>query len=177
VINKIFLFFIMICISLNVFSEESIENLPREKSKSLGKWEVIPTLKTIDNKKVKIKSTDVLLKRGQKVYVKRVHNKNRPLLALESDDESQVVYNPKRKSVGTVNGTLVIKLSNIADEKSLLLDYPLKKIRLEKKIKFGIYKVKAGNDIAQVYENLTKDSRVKNVEIEVISNTGGLKPL
>lgn len=175
--KKICLLFLLVFTSLNIFSEEKIEDLPREKSSSLGKWEVVPAVKSVEEKKFKGDKSEVRLRRDKKVFVRKARNKSRPLLSVDSEDEAQVVYNPDRKSLGTVNGTIIVNLVNPADEKDLLKEFPLKKLRLERKIKVGIYKVKAGNDINQVAENLKKDPRVKSVEVEVISNSGGLKPL
>lgn len=165
-ISKIFILILMCVFSTIIFSQEKIEDLPREKIKALGKWEVIPSLTAKVEKKNKRK----------KGFTKRVKNSSKPVLNLEKEDEALVVYNKDRKSSGTINGTLIINFKDKGDEKDLIKDFPIKKIRLEKKIKFGIYKVKAGNDIEQVVENLKKDPRIKSVEVEVLSSNGGLVP-
>lgn len=157
--------FIIVLFSTTVFSEEKVEDLPREKTKSLGKWEVVPSLVTKEEKK-----------KRKKTFTKRVRNMDKPVLNLEKEDEALVVYNKERRSSGTVNGTLIINLADNNDERDILKDFPLRKIRLEKKIRFGFYKIKSGNDIDQVVENLKKDPRIKSVEVEVISSRGSLKP-
>ncbi len=170
VITKVMILFSMMIFSMPIFSQEKIEDLPREKNKSLGKWEVVPSLTSKEDNKQERKS------RRKRSFTKRNRNKNVPVLTLEKEDEALVVYNKNRRSTGTVNGTLIVNLKDIGDERDLLRDFPIKKMRLEKRIKLGIYKVKAGNDIEQVVNNLKKDPRVKSVEVEVITNTGGLKP-
>lgn len=157
---------IVLIFSSTIFSQDKIEDLPREKTKSLGKWEVVPSLISKEEKN----------KKSFKSFAKRTQKTNKPVLNIEKEGDEIVVYNKERRSSGTVNGTLLISLVDNNDERDLLQDFPLKKIRLEKKIKFGIYKIKAGNDIDQVVEILKKDPRIKSVEVEVISSKGGLKP-
>jgi hypothetical protein len=176
--------FVKICllfmfVTTNIFAQTASVNdtdpnvagLPREKSEVLNSnWEVVPSLKTVHPKKFKGRRAEVQHENSDKVYVKRQRNTNTPLLQIESEDEAQVVYNPKRKRIGSISGAIILNLANSSDLNNILKDYPLSKIRLEGKIRVAIVKVKAGNDLATVVKNLKADKRIKNVEIEIVSN-------
>lgn len=167
--NCILMLFLM-SFSFNTYSQ-AVDQIPREKSPALNpKWEVIPTLSTVPLKKFKGNETQIHHKTKDYVFLKRIRNTNKPLLTIENEDESFVVYNPKRKTVGTVSGVIVLNLKQINSFDSLLNDYPIKKIRLEKNMSFALVKVKKGFDIAKIFNDLKHDSRIVSAEVEVISN-------
>ncbi|MBC7713565.1 MAG: hypothetical protein H7177_09505 [Rhizobacter sp.] len=170
---------LMVCIllSFEVFSEEAIENIPREKTKILNNWEVVSGLKSVNEKKYKGSQKEIFKKQKGQVMLKRTRRKGQALLNVENEDEAQVVYNPKRRASGTIDGTLIIYFNQMVDQKEVLKNFPIKKMRQEAGLKFGIYKVKAGNDIEKVVEDLKKDPRVNNVEVEVLSSNRSIKPL
>ncbi|MFA6236750.1 MAG: hypothetical protein WC635_05425 [Bacteriovorax sp.] len=178
---RLFILWLTLSFSLNVFSQgnsdnPNIDDIGREKSVAINKnWEVVTGLKKIHRKKFKGKNSEVYHQSKDSVFVKKKRDTTKPLLTLENEDEEQVVYNPKRKQFGAITGTLVINLNSLSDLKNILDEYPIKQIRLEKKLSLVIVKVKKGNDIEAVFSNLKKDTRIQNAEVEIISNR--LNPL
>lgn len=168
-ITRFILFLLFSGLSLGLFAQ-SLEQLPREKSKALkSNWEVVPSLKTIPLNKYKGDNSQVHHKTPDQVFLKKLRSAKQPLLSTDSDEESLVVYNPKRKMTGSVSGAIILTLKDTSTFQSVLNDYPLKKIRLDRNIGLAIVKVKKGFDIEKIYNNLKSDSRVNNAEIEVVS--------
>lgn len=157
--------------SLSSTYSQTVDQIPREKSPALSsKWEVIPSLATVPLKKFKGDETQVHHKTKDNVFLKRIRNPGKPILTIENDDESFVVYNPKRKTIGTVSGVIVLNLKQVNSFDSLLNDYPIKKVRLEKSMSFALVKVKKGFDIAKIHNDLKNDSRINSAEVEIVSN-------
>lgn len=149
---------------------DDIATLPREKSEVLkNDWEVVPTLKKISLKKFKGNKKQIHHQNKDSVFYNSTADHSKPLLSNSTEDESQVVYNPKRNSVGSISGVLIINLNQKSDLENILSQYPIRKIHFEENLAVTLVKVKPGNDITKVYNDLKNDSRVKNVEIEISS--------
>lgn len=170
-VSRIIVIFLTLFLSLNLFSQVNLENIPREKSDAIDKnWEVIPTLKSIHQKKFKGNKSEIYHQSKDTLYVKKIRDKNKPLLNIENEDESHIVFNSKKRQVGTISGAIILNFNQISEIENLLKDYPLKLIRLEKELSVAIVKVKKGSDIAQVQSDLSKDPRIKKATVEINSN-------
>ena len=175
--GRITIILLSILITTNAFSQVSsdsqlhLENIPREKSEAIDKnWEVVPTIKSIHQKKFKGKKSEIYHQSKDTVYVKKIRDIKQPLLNVENEDEAHIVFNPKKRQVGSISGAIIINFNQISDFENLIKDYPLKIIRVEKELSLAIVKVKKGNDIALIVSNLKKDPRVKNASVEINSN-------
>jgi hypothetical protein len=170
--------FISLCLlmSLNLLAADDVENLPREKSDAIDKhWEVVPSLKSISEKKFKGKKSEIHHSKDGTVFVSRSRNKGSSLLKLDSEDESQVVYNSKRKTIGHIQGTIIVTLKNFSDLAQIVSSFPVRIIRTEESISMVIFKIKPSNDLEKILNSLKNDSRIKNAEIEIV--TKGLNPI
>ena len=170
------IWFISFALTSTLFAENlsslNVNGIPREKIEVLGQhWELIPSIKSMSSNKYKGKKSDIMHEKKGNVYYKKERLLTERTFQVNNEDENHVVYNPKRQKIGRITGELIVTLNQIGDLEDILKNYPVKKVHVESQISVAILKVKKGQNIAEVTSNLKADRRIKEVNIEIKSDS------
>jgi hypothetical protein len=152
----------------NSWAQEDLKTIPRIKSDAIkNNWELVPGIKATPEEKFNGDSKDIRHKKNGKIFFNKKKKVNNSEFTLDSEDESHVVYNPKRKQFGNVSGKIILNVTSESDVDLLLKTYPVRKIRYEEKLKLLIVKVLVGNDISKVLSDIKKNNNFNNAQLEV----------
>lgn len=140
-------------------------------------WKYAPDMEAQKEKNYKGTNSQILSKRGGHVFLRRKKElipKSMTTTGLNSSvsrgESYPVVYNPEQKKLGVVTRTLIVRYFKYKDLDSILQDYPIKLISVRNEISWAALKVSSDQDVFKIYKELKKDSRLKSITLEIISD-------
>jgi hypothetical protein len=81
-----------------------------------------------------------------------------------------IVFNPDRDRFGVISGTLVISLNNQLEMNRFISDHSLRVDEYAESIHTIFVRTSTPSELSTLHASLTKDKRVKTLEVEVIEN-------
>jgi vacuolar-type H+-ATPase subunit I/STV1 len=167
--TKFYIIFLSLIFAFHTKAADDIKDHPREKSKHLkNNWEVVSDIKSTNEPTVTGAQVNAVKnKKIKNILVKRVRKDGDPLLKVENENESFVVYNAKRNISGTVSGMITVKFKADVDIERALQDYPVNIVHIDSVINTAFVKVRKDQNIEEVMDKLNTDSKIERSNLEV----------
>ena len=140
-------------------------------------WSAVPDLVAIESRKISkvenrkkvSKLSNIEFYEKSKMQVASI----RTLQAVRSStglNEKAVVYNQDRKMLGVLTGNLILKVKHSSDLDLVIKDHGASIVKSYEKIGRAIIKFGSTTNIETKLEEIKQDSRVKNVEYDILTD-------
>lgn len=90
------------------------------------------------------------------------------------DEESYpVVYRESNGRLGFLTGVFLIQIDENSEAEKLALNYPMDLLTFDQSIKLASYKVRSGENLYDIYQQITQNERIRSITVEVLDSYKG----
>jgi hypothetical protein len=129
-------------------------------------WKLVFGVAAVSEQGYPIKKGKILARQNGFEFYK---SKQTKFNDFDSDRGSLVVFNPDRNQLGVITGIFIVSFNHRDDVEKIAMDYHLQTINVHDHIQTAFLKVYPGVDLEDVFKKLERDSRIRNVELEINS--------